>query len=284
MATDGVVTCRCGQVLPLGAHFCANCGNPVSTPIETTPVSPVSGDSFPPPQGTPYGAPPSYAPPSPAAPAAQAAQSSLPVPGVAPWAQPLPDYENMPKKPVDQWAAWLIAVIPLLAIAIAIGFSSGNPAVAYYSGAIALVLNIVVSIWDSRRVEKAGYGDLLGWAIFLIPVYLFKRQARVRQTMAVPFTWIVTFCIALAVQAMLPRIVGVPLDMAKVESNITTTIQDRLKTAGISGTVTTDCPASVAARPGESFNCIVNASDGTTASVKVTVEDAAGDITWVVTN
>lgn len=197
--------------------------------------------------------------------------SALPPPGAAP-----------PPVRVESWPAWLIAGIPLLALALAVGFSSGAPEVAYYSGFIALAANIAVSVWDANRIRKAGYGDLLGWAIFLIPVYLFKRQARVGQSAAPAVAWIAAFCLALAGQAMLPRIVGLPLDMPALESQIQDWVEEQLDANGFGGfSADVQCPSSMAARPGETFNCVVQYSDGTSGLVVVTVENSAGDVTWV---
>jgi hypothetical protein len=69
---------------------------------------------------------------------------------------------------------------------------------------------------------------------------------------------------------------GVTIDSAKVEENIADTYWENDAIF-----VVVDCPEPFVAKPGESRNCLVTAEDGSTAMAKVTVENSAGDITWV---
>jgi len=182
--------------------------------------------------------------------------------------------------PVEPWPAWLVASIPILSLFIALGFSSSNPVIAYNSGWIALILNTLVCVWDARGVKKAGYGDLTGWAVFLIPVYLYKRQQRVGQSMAPWVVWLLTFAAAIAVTAVvLPRTLGVPIDTAKVESGITSWIEQK---SGISvDQIHVKCPDNVSPQIGQTFDCVATFTDGTSATVTVTVTNGNGDVTWV---
>jgi len=181
-----------------------------------------------------------------------------------------------PLKPVDSWPAWLIAFIPLLALAIAIGFADGNPVIAYNSGWIALLLNIGITVWDNSRLKSAGYPSLMGWAVFLIPVYLYKRQKTTGQPIAPWLVWVGAFALSWASIAILPGLVGVPIDQGKVESGITSWVAD--KTGIPVSSIRTSCP-NPAAKPGETFLCTVTGG-GETANVQVTVENSNGDVTW----
>lgn len=180
------------------------------------------------------------------------------------------------REPVEVWPAWVIALIPLLALAI--GFAFG-PAVAINSGWIALVLNVAICWWDASRMKKAGHPELLGWAVFLIPVYLYKRQRLTGQPMAALVVWITAFALSLAVGALVPRILGVPLDTGKVETAITNWLADN---TGIPASqIRVDCPSNPGARAGQAFVCSASSS-GETLTVRVTVENDNGDVTWVV--
>jgi hypothetical protein len=71
-----------------------------------------------------------------------------------------------------------------------------------------------------------------------------------------------------------PYLIGVTINSPLLESNIVAKYAEN----GIS--VTADCPDPFVARPGESRNCLVTDDYGTTAIVKVSVENTNGDVTW----
>lgn len=181
----------------------------------------------------------------------------------------------------EAWIPWLIALAPVLGVLVALGLSTYDPQLAYFGWAVTLALNIALSVWDERRLTRAGLlpaGGLLGWAIFLIPVYLYKRQRAVGQTLAVPVVWVVAFCLALASDAVLPRLVGVPINIPVVESQVEVWMEKQIGT-----NVSVDCPDRVSVRPGETFKCIATAPvDGSTAVVTVTLQNTDGDIIWEV--
>jgi hypothetical protein len=63
---------------------------------------------------------------------------------------------------------------------------------------ITLVLNSVLAIADERKLSKAGHKSPgIGWAIFLIPVYLYKRASLLRQSHAYFWVWVVVFILSL---------------------------------------------------------------------------------------
>ena len=69
------------------------------------------------------------------------------------------------------------------------------------------------------------------------------------------------------------------LDSGKVEANIDSGILDQ-----IGEKVTTTCPHPMTAKVGESRECTVVDSTGTTYLVDVTVQSTNGDVTWKVQN
>lgn len=218
------------------------------------------------------GAPPESSNPSPVPPRIPVTQAT----GVG-----TPLVETSPvldRSAADPWLAWLIALAPLLGVLVALGLSTVSGALAYSSGFVTLGLNIGLTVWDERRLRRDGLiGDgLLGWAILFIPVYLFKRQRALGQTMAIPAVWVCTFAIALASDAFLPYLVGVPLERARLESAIE---QDARVKLGVS--VDVACPTDITVRPGESFLCNVNGGALGTAIVTVTLINRNGDVTWV---
>jgi hypothetical protein len=72
-----------------------------------------------------------------------------------------------------------------------------------------------------------------------------------------------------------PYLIGVTIDSPLLESNIVATYADN------DIAVTAECPDPFVARPGESRNCLVTDDYGTTAIIKVSVENTNGDFTWV---
>lgn len=69
---------------------------------------------------------------------------------------------------------------------------------------------------------------------------------------------------------------GVTMDANIIEQNI----QDKYAETLVE--VTVECPDPFVAKVGESRNCLVTDTFGTTAIAKVTVENSEGTFTWVV--
>ena len=66
---------------------------------------------------------------------------------------------------------------------------------------IVAIVNSVLCILDERRLAKAGYSAnyMTFLALFLVPVYLFARARRLRQTAWYGVTWIGCFLVSLLV-------------------------------------------------------------------------------------
>ncbi|TVL08690.1 hypothetical protein AYI82_10140 [Shewanella algae] len=65
---------------------------------------------------------------------------------------------------------------------------------------ITLILNIALSIFDSKRLKAAGHNTdkFKGW-VWLVPVYLFQRAKALKQNYAYFAVWIVCFLVSLSV-------------------------------------------------------------------------------------
>ncbi|MEW2082360.1 DUF4333 domain-containing protein [Streptomyces sp. NPDC005283] len=179
---------------------------------------------------------------------------------------------------VDNSFAWALAFAPLLLVLIDGLFAAtgaGFSAVPAFLAAIGL--NVGLSLADHRRVRATGQELPAALAALLVPVYLFLRQARLRQNYAIPIVWCVTFLASLGGSGIIENTIGVAIDTGVVERQIEQGVQNKLGTA-----VTVQCPSSVTVRTGESFQCVVQASDGSSAIAKVTIQNSQGDFVWQV--
>jgi hypothetical protein len=181
---------------------------------------------------------------------------------------------------VDNSLAWTLAFAPLIGVAVALGLSSSDPAIVYYGWAATWAINVILAYFDERRVKASD--DLRGtsfglWAWLLVPMYLFKRSKALAQSTAIPAVWCVCFVSALAVGALLPSIVGVPIDKERLETEISAEIKKQINLM-----VAVECPNHVRAKAGDSFQCIATASDGSRRLVDVRIQNSDGDIVWQV--
>ncbi|MEX2373986.1 MAG: DUF4333 domain-containing protein [Dehalococcoidia bacterium] len=174
-----------------------------------------------------------------------------------------------PREPVDNSIAWTLAFAPLLGTLAVVALTPIAPSLVLSAGLLTLVINIALSVADERRLKQAGaLGEqgLLGWAVFLVPVYLFKRAKALGQSTAIPLVWCVCFVSALAADGLLPRFYGVPIDVAAVESEIEREI---LSQSGFQLSVS--CPSEVMAKAGTTFQCLASGA-GLSTIVDVTVQ------------
>src|SRR5208283_3900462 len=61
---------------------------------------------------------------------------------------------------------------------------------------ITLLLNILLCILDAFYLKRNGYNTPKMWAVFLIPIYLFKRANTLGQNKAYFFVWIAAFILS----------------------------------------------------------------------------------------
>jgi len=109
--------------------------------------------------------------------------------------------EDRPGSPstveVSNTIVWWLAFAPLLG-AFGAGFLGGLT----HTGIgkfwwTTLVLNIVLSIADEKRLQKAGYNTSALGQAWLIPVYLFKRAQMLEQSKSYFIVWTVLFVLSL---------------------------------------------------------------------------------------
>lgn len=147
--------------------------------------------------------------------------------GTAVWKQGFKDWTNIAEtelaehlhkngppplsgKHINNTVVWILAFAPIIGLlleAIVAGFVyEGNEyriekalsnAQFWY---ITLALNIALSLWDEKRLKKAGT-DTSGFKgmVWLIPVYLYQRAKALNQNLAYFIVWIVCFALMLTV-------------------------------------------------------------------------------------
>ncbi|MEU7060032.1 DUF4333 domain-containing protein [Streptomyces sp. NPDC046197] len=179
---------------------------------------------------------------------------------------------------VDNSFAWTLAFAPLLLVLLdgllaATGMASGPQAA--LAVLVAIGVNVSLALADHRRVRAAGHELPAALAALLVPVYLFQRQGRLRQSYAIPIVWCVTFLVSLGGAGIIGNTLGVSMDTSAVQRQIEQGVQQQTGTA-----VTVQCPSSVTVRTGESFQCVVTAQDGSTAMATVTVQNSQGEFVW----
>lgn len=58
---------------------------------------------------------------------------------------------------------------------------------------ITIVLNVLLSVLDERKLKKAGYNTKAMGSAWLVPVYLYKRATTLKHNLAYFFLWIASF-------------------------------------------------------------------------------------------
>lgn len=176
--------------------------------------------------------------------------------------------------------AWALAFSPLLGVLVTVIFliaDSADSAIVTACFAAVAAVGIALAVLDVYRVRAVGVKASMVLAILLIPAYLFVRASRLRRGFAIPITWCVMFVVAIAGVIFAPQLLGVPLDVALLETSISTEIENQ---AGV--TVDVECPDGVSARPDETFSCTATATDGSVLLIDVTVQNTRGDVLWEV--
>lgn len=69
---------------------------------------------------------------------------------------------------------------------------------------ITVILNILLCFLDARQLKKAGHDTsrFMGWIIFLIPVYIFKRANSLHQNKAYFITWLISFVVSILLESI----------------------------------------------------------------------------------
>jgi hypothetical protein len=101
---------------------------------------------------------------------------------------------------VNNTVVWLWAFVPLIPI-YSILEAIGVPATSHsmLPWHIGFAMNMVFWMLDGHKLQRAGHNrDGWGrWGIFLVPVYLFIRAAKLRQSNGYAIVWLVCFVVSI---------------------------------------------------------------------------------------
>lgn len=193
----------------------------------------------------------------------------------------VPDVASTHDDALSSWPAWLLAAVPLLALVIATALSLLRWDLVVLTLPLALVIHVPLAIWDSRTVKRAGHGELLGWALLLVPVYLFKRQKRAGLAREPWIAWIVAVLVAYLGS-------GFVLSYGEGHSGVSRLTVDDLTTEisrDVAEQIDVDPSAVTITCPGvplqpkveQPFTCTATTTGGSHATLSVTVH---GDGSW----
>ena len=190
---------------------------------------------------------------------------------------------------VDPTYAWALAATPLVAALLPLAFPTISDTAALW---VAVAINSVLVVADLNRLKAVGIEINALLALLVVPLYLVLRTKRANSTPAIPVVWVAAFLVALALPNLAAgQSVGsdggtgsntVRMDSNTLESQLTGLVAKQV--GGSESDVTVSCPSSIEADLGSPFPCDVSASDGSSGSVYVTVNDAAGHYDWQLTN
>lgn len=123
--------------------------------------------------------------------------------------------DNLPPplkgKDINNTLVWILAFVPIIGTALeylisgAIGITSGS------LWFVTVILNFVLCIIDERKLKKAGYNtkEMMLWAIFLVPVYLFRRAYLLKQKNTYAIAWCIAFAILIFAPSWISGITGI---------------------------------------------------------------------------
>jgi GYF domain 2 len=99
---------------------------------------------------------------------------------------------------VNNSIVWILAFVPLLAAFVEYFLAAATESPQTKFWWIAIPMNIVLCLADSRKLKHAGHDTegMFVWALFLVPVYLFVRASRLKQNPVYGFVWLATFFIS----------------------------------------------------------------------------------------
>ena len=101
-------------------------------------------------------------------------------------------------RPFDNSQAWMLAVVPPLSLAVDGALLVGGfKEAAHVSFLIAFGLNTVISIAGIKALRLRGINMNVAWAVFLVPVYLYKRAELTGQSEAITVICVVAFIASL---------------------------------------------------------------------------------------
>lgn len=99
-----------------------------------------------------------------------------------------------PPLPPDDRFAWGIVAVPFVGIILELLFGREL-------GLLYLVANILLCLYDRRRLGEAGYTIPSGWWALLVPIYLWKRSSLLGQKQIFAAAWLVAFVASLVLSS-----------------------------------------------------------------------------------
>lgn len=169
------------------------------------------------------------------------------------------------------WRVWVLAFAPLLVLALDVALQGTSVVTGWYTVVGVYGFHFVSADKDRKQLAEAGV-QVNSLLPFVPPAYLVARTKATKSNPAIPALW---FASLLVTVIGYNHVVGVPLDMPRVERVIAHGIH---RQGGIDAVVR--CPASEAPKVGGSFECIARAKGLSPAFVKVTLQDRHGTILW----
>ena len=101
---------------------------------------------------------------------------------------------------------WLLAFAPLIGVISESLIARKTDADPSQLWIVTVLLNILLCSLDARLLKRDGVKGPSVWAVFLIPVYLYKRTQVLGQNKAYFFVWIATFVLSLGAD----RVIALP--------------------------------------------------------------------------
>lgn len=117
-----------------------------------------------------------------------------------------PAYQAPPQSPpalsgfdVDNNIVWTLAFVPIISIFLQymLGAMTQSSAIDFWW--VAVILNIALCVADQKQLKNAGHNmEGMGtWSVFLVPVYLFVRASKLKQSNSYAVVWLLAFFVSL---------------------------------------------------------------------------------------
>ena len=186
----------------------------------------------------------------------------------------------------NELSAWTVAVAPFLGLLVSAAIASqAGASVADTAGwVVYAALNTLVVWWDKSSLRRLNLpSPPWGWGIFLMPVYLWKRQRTLGRLSLPVLIWVASFLATAFLQSTVLNGAAASQRLQLNAGVLEQQIQQRVESK-ISSPVTVACPAETLHK-GLQFQCLVTvSSDGSTAIAAVTVQNNAGFLIWQIQN
>jgi hypothetical protein len=92
---------------------------------------------------------------------------------------------------------WTLAFVPILTAFLRANLTAATGCPESDFWYVGSLLNIGLCLADAQKLKNAGYDKIMTLWVFLVPVYLFVRASRLKQSNGYAFVWLATFFISL---------------------------------------------------------------------------------------